>query len=500
MPPFCDHFRRQPFGDVAENRIQLIGRRCVVKLDHIRSLGQNQAPGEGYIMNDRKTCFVVQGYGEKTDFTDGRKLNLDASYQVIKEAVEEAGLNCLRSDEVVRSGMIDIPMYEWILKADLVIADLSTYNVNAAYELGVRYGVAPSATIIVAEDKFKNPFDFTHIVLHTYEHLGKDIGLTEARRFKAYLSGVIRDVMAGRKADSPIYEFFDLNPPGRRAATTAAVAPSPTATPAGIPQDTAKGLVDRARKEIDRAREEMGERRFSVAKELLQMVHRELLPNDPYVLQQLAFATYRSKDPDEVTALRDASHILREKLQADTTNDPETLGLYGAVHKRLWNLGRDRKNLDTAITAYERGFYLKRDYYNGIHVAFLFNVRAVEHQTAGHIAEAIADFVLARRIRREVISICEQALAARPRTPERESVPGRQDRLTEDYWILATLSEAAYGLEDPVAAAKWRHEAEEAATDTWMLESTRPQLEELEKLLAASPLKQLSLPLSQSDG
>jgi hypothetical protein len=81
-----------------------------------------------------------QGYGEKTDFTDGRKLNLDASYQVIKEAVEEAGLNCLRSDEVVRTGMIDIPMYEWILKADLVIADLSTYNVNAAYELGVRVG------------------------------------------------------------------------------------------------------------------------------------------------------------------------------------------------------------------------------------------------------------------------------------------------------------------------------------------------------------------------
>jgi hypothetical protein len=77
-------------------------------------------------MNDQKTCFVVQGYGEKTDFTDGRKLNLDASYQVIKEAVEEAGLKCIRSDQVVKAGTIDIPMYEWILKADLVIADLTT--------------------------------------------------------------------------------------------------------------------------------------------------------------------------------------------------------------------------------------------------------------------------------------------------------------------------------------------------------------------------------------
>ena len=112
----------------------------------------------------QKTCFVIQGFGEKTDLTSGRKLNLDASYQVIKEAVEDAGLRCLRADEIVHSGTIDEPMYQWIYRADLVIADLSTYNVNAAYELGVRYGVRPHATIIVAEDQFKNPFDVSHIV------------------------------------------------------------------------------------------------------------------------------------------------------------------------------------------------------------------------------------------------------------------------------------------------------------------------------------------------
>jgi hypothetical protein len=189
----------------------------------------------------------------------------------------------------------------------------------------------------------------------------------------------------------------------------------------------------------------------------------------------LALATYKSKDPDPVTALQDADHILREKLQAETTNDPETLGLFGAVHKRLWELGRDRKNLDTAIAAYERGFYLRQDYYHGINLAFLANVRAVEHQAAGHIAEAIADFVLARRIRRDVILICEQALAVGPRAPD------------DTYWILATLWEAAYGLEDPVAVAKWQPEAEKAATARWMLENTRLQIEKLEKLLTASP-------------
>jgi hypothetical protein len=53
-----------------------------------------------------RTCFVVQGFGEKTDLLTGRKLNLDASYEVIKEAVEEAGLRCVRADEIIHSGSI----------------------------------------------------------------------------------------------------------------------------------------------------------------------------------------------------------------------------------------------------------------------------------------------------------------------------------------------------------------------------------------------------------
>jgi hypothetical protein len=66
---------------------------------------------------------------------------LDASYEVIKEAVKLAKLECVRADEIIHSGTIDVPMYERLLNADLVIADLSTNNVNAAFELGVRYAL-----------------------------------------------------------------------------------------------------------------------------------------------------------------------------------------------------------------------------------------------------------------------------------------------------------------------------------------------------------------------
>lgn len=73
------------------------------------------------------TCFVVMGFGKKTDFETGRVLDLDQSYKnLIKPAVEAAGLKCIRADEIVHSGLIDVPMYEQLLNADVVVADLST--------------------------------------------------------------------------------------------------------------------------------------------------------------------------------------------------------------------------------------------------------------------------------------------------------------------------------------------------------------------------------------
>ena len=63
------------------------------------------------------TCFVVMGFGKKTDFETGRVLDLDQSYKyLIKPAVKAADLNCIRADEILHSGDIDVPMYEYSLR------------------------------------------------------------------------------------------------------------------------------------------------------------------------------------------------------------------------------------------------------------------------------------------------------------------------------------------------------------------------------------------------
>ena len=83
----------------------------------------------------QKVCFVVMGFGKKTDYESGRTLDLDATYEaIIKPAAEAANLRCIRADEVIHSGLIDAPMYEMLLRADLVVADISTGNANAVYE------------------------------------------------------------------------------------------------------------------------------------------------------------------------------------------------------------------------------------------------------------------------------------------------------------------------------------------------------------------------------
>ena len=128
-------------------------------------------------------CFVIMGYGEKPDYPRNRFLNLDKTYNaIIKPAVKNAGYECIRSDEIQHSGLIDYPMYKNLLEAKLVIADISTLNANALYELGIRYGVRAFSTIIMAQEDEQIPFDISHINICRYKHSGNDIDYSKFRK------------------------------------------------------------------------------------------------------------------------------------------------------------------------------------------------------------------------------------------------------------------------------------------------------------------------------
>lgn len=398
------------------------------------------------------TCFVVQGFGKKTDFTDGRVLDLDASYAIIKEAVEACGLQCLRADEIPHSGTIDVPMYEQLLRADLVIADLSTYNVNAAFELGVRYGLRPYATLIVAEDQLKNPFDFSHIVMRRYKHLGEDLGAKEARRFSLELQTAIKAILPTPQTDSPIYTFFpQLQPPQLAAVQAqardtavriAAVGQALTrASEASVPD--AGSEDSRATRELlDAAQTMLKAGQIAAARSLLEEAHRRR-PQDADVTLRLAQTIAQSAQPAPEAALQAARELLLE-LDPDTTNNPETLALWGSLHLQLWESTRTRDHLDDSIQAQERVYFLKQDPDVGVQLAHLFDIRAVVWLEAGEADEALTDHMLARRVRRE---LCRWA-------------PSHLDQLAKEapglrYRLMAALWLAALAMDDAAEVARW---------------------------------------------
>ena len=160
----------------------------------------------------KKRCFVIQGFGKKQDYEQGKQFNLDASYAVIKDAIEEAEIECHRADELRTNALIDQVMYDELLDADLVVADITTLNFNAGFELGVRYALRPYATLVVGEQGMNFPFDVKHIYIHKYQHLGEDIGYGEAKRFSKELKELADQAVNNPRKDSPVYTYLNRLP------------------------------------------------------------------------------------------------------------------------------------------------------------------------------------------------------------------------------------------------------------------------------------------------
>ena len=425
------------------------------------------------------TCFVVMGFGKKTDYTQNKTFDLDKSYRyVIKPAVEAAGYTCLRADEIQHAGNINAPLYEQIFAADLVIADLSTANLSAFFELGVRYGLRPKSTIVIAEKGFKIPFDLGQVLIRSYEHLGEGLDYGEVQRMSAELTSAIKETAAEGRIDSPVYVFLpDLLPPQRGNADGVAQRNAPRT--ADFPSRESDVEASSVAAMMDTAMKARAAGDFPKARAILTGIKSlQGTQTDPFVVQQLALVTYKSKDLAPELALVQARDILLE-LSPRTSTDPETLGLWGAVHKRLWERTRKVENLNEAIHAYERGFYVKDDYYNGVNLAYLLNVRAAA-STA--LEDAIADFMTARRVRQRVVEICDALLAAGVKGEDKKS------RAETEYWVLATRIEAQLGLDNRTAADQQLASLKTTAPEMWMVQSTEEQLGQLQQLLSRSPL------------
>lgn len=366
-------------------------------------------------------CFVVMGFGKKSDPSTGKTYDLNQTYKnIIRPAVINAGYECVRADEIKDSGLIDKSMYALLMQADLVIADITTYNPNAIYELGIRHAVRPFSTIILKEKDGQIPFDLDHNRMFMYSHLGEDIGADESKRCQRELVDLIKQISKTKAVDSPLYEFInDINPPK-------------------LPKKEYLIIIEELAKQekhifaiVEKAKSSMSRSDFVDASKYWEKANK-LVPNEPYFIQQWALCKYKSQEPSKQTALIDALRIIEELEPDGKTNDPETLGITGAIYKRLWNLNNDLEALERAIEYYGKCFKIREDYYTGENYALCLNLKANSIQKTN---ERIYCNEEARKVREDIIEKLQEII-------ESEDFDSRLDK----KWVLATLSNCYLGI------------------------------------------------------
>ena len=377
------------------------------------------------------TCFVITGYGIKKDYINNRDIDLDKSFKhIIKPVFEELGYECKRSCDYP-PGIIDTIMYKGIYNADFVIADISTLNPNALYELGVRHALKPYTTLVICEDGIfinsKLPFDLSHLTALSYHHDGKSLDIDEVERFRKVLKDAVTGMVKANEVDSPVFN----NLKGLEVIVKYTAKEKLDVQPFIAIEDM-KVEKPTLPEMIDNAIAEMKDKKFDEAIDLFEKLV-EFKPDNTFFIQQLCLATYKCEKPNPETANKEAYKIL-ERLNPMTSIDTETLGMAGATHKNLFKLTGDKTWLEKSLRFYERGYYIANDYYNGINTAFLYwkmaSLGANKEETQFYKMQA-------KHIDKQVVDICNNLKAG-------EGYAKRNDK----EWVANTLAEAYFGLDD----------------------------------------------------
>lgn len=157
-------------------------------------------------------------HGSKGEYTKGRHEADFVFRRIIRPAVAKS-LDIEVNDETVvrevdngESGLITKAIIQRIAEAPLVIADITGHNANVFFEMGARYSLKKSSTILIRQSHALIPFDLANYRHHTYELLDDDAAAKLADAITATLNAGIEHT------DSPVYEVF----PGLEIQTNAA--------------------------------------------------------------------------------------------------------------------------------------------------------------------------------------------------------------------------------------------------------------------------------------
>jgi len=157
---------------------------------------------EGY----ESICFYITPIGDE-ESEQRQHADFFMEY-IITPALKEFGLKLVRADQIGKPGMIGKQVLEHILKARLVIADLSFHNPNVFYELCLRHATRlPTVQVIRASEGI--PFDidqYRTIKINTKDLYGF---LPKLQTYTSEIANQVRGALKDADAvDSPISMYY----------------------------------------------------------------------------------------------------------------------------------------------------------------------------------------------------------------------------------------------------------------------------------------------------
>src|SRR5438477_5603773 len=148
-------------------------------------------------------AFIVRPFNTRGEIDFNR-----VQKALIDPALAEASIAGDSTTQFVEAGNIRVDMFEQLLLADLVIADISVHNANVFYELGIRHALRSRQTILMrarvskpraertADDEV--PFDLRTDRYLEYDHTNPEASLSD-------LVTALADTKAGERKDSPVF-------------------------------------------------------------------------------------------------------------------------------------------------------------------------------------------------------------------------------------------------------------------------------------------------------
>ncbi len=409
--------------------------------------------------SNRPLCFVLMPFGIKKD-AGGKEIDFNSVYNdLIKPAIENAGLQPIRADEEKAGGIIHKPMYERLIVCEYAVADLTTANANVYYELGVRHAVRPGSTILIFAEETRLPFDVGPLRGMPYSLDKSGRPANSAGESKSLTSLLI----AAKKpnTDSPIFQLVD----GMTEQTIDREKTDVFREQVNYSATVKEKLAEARKKDVNAIHDvkanlgPISDAEFGVVidlllsfravkawKEMIKLVEEMSEPLANTVMVQEQYALALNRDGQGEKAERALLKLIEKRGPSS-----ETYGILGRVYKDRWKEALDEGKtimakglLDKAIEAYLQGFQTDwRDAYPGINVLTL-------------------------------MTMCN------PPDPRREdlfpvviySVMRRIESGKPDYWDYATLLEFAVLKEDTTLVSKAIADALAIQREIWEPETT----------------------------